>query len=69
MSIRSIDDNIASELKHVICLNIEDGSALAELEQFCSEYNHNDIVKTINRRRDVYNDLTNFFNKNLSNVK
>ena len=46
-----------------------DASALAELEQFCSEHHLNDIVKTINRRREMHTDLVNFFYKNLGNVK
>ena len=42
---------------------------MADLEQYFSEKNLNDIVKTINRRRDMHNDLINFFIRNLSNVK
>ena len=69
MSVRSVDNNIATELKRVICSTTGDGSALAELEQFCSEYVLYDIVKTINRRKEMHSVLINFFYKNLGNVK
>ena len=66
---RSLEDNIAQELREIICLNTEEGASLALLEQFCNDYDINDIFKTITRRKDKHKDVVEFFYKNLRNVR
>ena len=56
-------------MKGIICLDTEEGASLAELESFCSYYNINNIVRTINRHKLMHHEIMEFFYKNLRNVK
>lgn len=63
-----MDESIIAELRQICSGEKDETKNFLGLEEFCSLYSTDDILKTIMRRREVHTNIMNFFFQNITNA-